>query len=44
MDLKEDQKERQEQIDAALSDSKSTSEDTVDLYEKWSEHYEQVHY
>ena len=42
MDLKEDRKERQEQIDATLGDSKLTSQEGVDLYDKWSEHYEQV--
>ena len=44
MDLKEDRKERQEQIDAALGNSKITSQDGVDLYDKWSEYYEQVRY
>ena len=42
MDLKEDPKERQQQIDATLGDSSITSQEGVELYDKWSEHYEQV--
>ena len=42
MDLKEDPEERKEQIDAFLDDSKVTSQDGVDLYNKWYKHYDQV--
>ena len=39
MDLKEDPKERKEQIYAILDDPK---QNRVELYDKWCNHYDQV--
>ena len=42
MDLKEDPEERKEQIYAILDDPKSTSQNGVEMYDKWSKYYDQV--
>ena len=42
MDLKEDPEERKEQIYAILDDPKSTSQNGVEMYDKWCKYYDQV--
>ena len=42
MDLKEDPEERKEQIHAILDDPKSTSQNGVEMYDKWCKYYDQV--
>ena len=42
MDLKEDLEERKEQIYAILDDPKSTSQNGVEMYDKWCKYYDQI--
>ena len=42
MDLKENPEERKQQIYAILDDPKSTSQNRVEMYDKWCKHYDQV--
>ena len=42
MDLKEDPEERKQQIHGILDDPKSTSQNGVEMYDKWCKYYDQV--
>lgn len=44
MDLKEDPKERQEQIETVLFGSKITPQESVEMYNKFCKYYDQVIY